>query len=169
MTNIALLCRFSIAKLSLQWYTLPIMKKTRGFSYIEVIIALALFAIAMLAVVPALAQAGRNMQFAEGAYSGHLQAQRIMLVVRDELTDDNATPATTKAAAITHADGDFDFSIWVFGRNAQSFHTIEEPDIDVAISGLTPTISSQTSTIIAVVWGDEGQILGRAIGMLYPN
>ena len=144
------------------------MKKTRGFSYIEVIIALALFAIALLALIPALTQAGRNMFFAERAYAGHLQAQRIMLVVRDALSND-ASPGDTKAAALNHAAGNFEFSVWVFGQNAQSFHTINEPDASVAISGLNPTMANHASTIVVVVWGDEGQIMGRAIGMLYPD
>jgi len=141
------------------------MKKTRGFSYIEVIIALALFAIALLAIIPALSQAGRNMMLAEESYMGHLQAQRIMLVVRDSMAD-GASSSAVRATALDYAAGDFEFSLWVFGRGQQHFHTIDEPDIDVAISGLNPAMTSQASTIIAVVWGENGQIAGRAIGIL---
>ena len=145
------------------WYTPPMNKKTRGFSYIEVIIALALFAIAMLAIIPALTQAGRNMQFAEGAYAGHLQAQRLMLVVRSSLAN-NRTPDEIRAAAISYAAGDFEFSVWISGGGAQDFHTIDNLDVSVSISA----VANNASVIKTIVWGDDGQIAGRAIGMLNP-
>ena len=142
------------------------MKKTRGFSYIEVIIALAIFAIAMLAIIPVLTQAGRNMLFAQETYAGHLQAQRLMLVVRDALAD-NVSQSDVRTRAISFAADDFEFSVWIFGQNAQAFHTIDEPDINAAISGLNATMSNYTSTIIVAVWGDDKQVMGRAIGILY--
>ena len=138
-------------------------KKSRGFSYIEVIIALALFAIAMLAIIPALSQAGRNMIFAQETYASHLQAQRIMLATRDALADGN----NPVESAILNSDG-LEFSIWVSGWHNLEFHSTVIPDASAVVTGLNPTMNSQASTIVAVVWGDEGQIAGRAIGMLYP-
>ena len=142
------------------------MKKTSGFSYIEVIIALALFAIAMLAIIPALYQAGRNMFFAEETYTGHLQAQRIMLVVRGSLADGKSLNEI-RADAISSAVEDLKFSVWIFGQNTRSFHTIDTPDANVTISGLNPRVSHNTSTIVAIVWGEDGQVAGRAVGMLH--
>ena len=139
------------------------LKKTRGFTYIEVIIALALFSIAMLAIVPTLSQAGHNITFAMEAYDGHLQAQRIMLTVRGALMDG----ADPEVRAIQHAPGNYEFSVWVFGRHAQEFHTVSEPDADVAVSGINMAMASRASTIVAVVWGEDGQVVGRAIGMVY--
>ncbi|MCL2378779.1 MAG: type II secretion system GspH family protein [Defluviitaleaceae bacterium] len=139
------------------------MKKTRGFSYIEVILAMALFAIAMLAIIPTLSQAGRNISFAMEAYDGHLQAGRVMLTVREALI--NGTDP--EEMAIQHASGRFEFSVWVFGRYAQEFHTIDEPDATVAVTGTNIAVTNHSSTIVAVVWGDDGQVVGRAIGMLY--
>ncbi|MCL2405724.1 MAG: type II secretion system GspH family protein [Defluviitaleaceae bacterium] len=134
-------------------------KKTRGFSYIEVIIALALFAIVVLAVIPTMSQAGRNMTFAVDAYDGHLQAQRIMLAVRDALA--SGTDPKTRVASIT---SNFEYSVWVFGRYAQEFHTIDTPDVSAAVAGTN--IALANSTIITVVWGEDGQVIGHAVGMV---
>jgi len=139
------------------------MKKTAGFSYLEILIALALFAIVLIAIVPALTQAGRNMVYAEGAYDSHLQAQRVMLVVRDALID-NADPVVATSSFI----GSIDFSFWVRGQNGINFHPRGEPEVDIAAIGSNYTINYQANTIIVVVWSEDGYIAGRAIGMLYP-
>jgi len=138
-------------------------KKTKGFSYIEVILAMALFAIAMLAVIPTLSQAGRNLVFAEGAYESHLQAQRMMITVRDALL----AGADPEAVATLYAAGSFEFSVWIFGRGEMEFHSINHPDADVSFTGVNLAMPSQGSTVIAIVWGNEGQLAGRAIGMVY--
>ena len=137
-------------------------KNTKGFSYVEVMIALALFAIAMLAIIPALSQAGRNLAFAESAYSSHLQAQRIMLAARTALYD-----GINPEADIRRVAGSSEFSVWVFGRHAWEIHSAGSPDADVSFAGINLAAPNMTSTVIAVVWGDDGQIAGRAIGMMY--
>jgi len=141
------------------------MKKTRGFSYVEVIIALALFAVVMLAVIPTMSQAGRNMAFALEAYDGHLQAQRIMLTVHDALLD-GANPEVRVAQI---AAGNAEYSVWVFGRYAREFHTIDNPDTSVAVSSINMAMTSRASQIVVVVWGEDGQVAGRAIGMVYSQ
>ena len=138
-------------------------KKTKGFSYIEVILALALFAIAMLAVIPTLTQAGRNLAFAEEAYNGHLQAQRIMLAARAALVN-----GTSPEADVRYIAGGSEFSVWVYGRNAQEIHSANSPaDADLSFTGINLADPNRASTIIAVVWGENGQAAGRAIGMVY--
>ena len=143
------------------------MKNTRGFSYIEVLIAMALFAIAMLAVIPTLSQSARNMTYAQDAYAGHLQAQRMMLVVRDALTDN----ADVRVSAINYAANRFEFSVWISGRNAQEIHSsycvIEGANASAVVTEINTTMSSHASTIITAVWCEDGHLLGRAIGMLY--
>ena len=140
------------------------MKKTKGFSYVEVIIAMALFAIALLAIIPALSQAGRNMQFAQEAYAGHLQAQRIMLDVRNALMEDDAD---LKAAVARYAASGFEFSIWVFGRGAQEIHSIGAPDADATVAGINIAMPNYASTIVVIVWNEDDRVAGRAIGMIY--
>ena len=137
-------------------------KKTKGFSYIEVILALALFAIAMLAIIPTLTQAGRNLAFAEEAYNGHLQAQRIMLAARAALMN-----GTCPEAAVRYIAAGWEFSVWVEGRNKQDFHSTNNPGATLSFNSINLAAPDRASTIIAVVWGENGQAAGRAIGMVY--
>lgn len=125
--------------------------------------ALALLAIVMAAVIPALYRAGRNLVFAEETYAGHLQAQRIMLGVRGALADGT----NPEASAARYAAGGLRFSVWIFGQHAQEFHSIAVPDADAAISGINMTMANYASTIIVVIWSSDGFVAGRAVGMLY--
>jgi prepilin-type N-terminal cleavage/methylation domain-containing protein len=54
-----------------------------GFSYIEIIIALALFGLLLMAALPLVNQSGRNIAYAQEGYATHLAAQSLMLAVRD--------------------------------------------------------------------------------------
>jgi len=137
------------------------MKKSRGVSYIELLIAMALFAIALLAIIPTLSQAGRNMQYAQEAYAGHLEAGRIMLVVRDALADGIDPTISAKASTAN----ELEFSFWIFGQNSMEFHTVNAPEASSAVSGTNAVMAAYASVIVAVVWGAEGQISGRAIGI----
>jgi len=142
------------------------MKKTRGASYIEIIVAMALFAIAMIAIIPTLTQAARNMTFAQEAYAGHLQAQRVMLVVRDALSQ-NQNPS---ARAMAYVSDGFEFSFWVHGVGGHEFHSPGAPTGPGAVSqilGLNTTMANHSLVIVTVVWSGDGQLLGRAIGVLY--
>ena len=143
------------------------MKKTRGFSYVEILIAMALFSIAMLAILPTLSQAARNLIFAHDNYSSHLKAQRIMLGVRDALMDD----MNPEASAVIYAANRFEFSFWVQGQVTMEFHSdisiFDGQNAVAAVMGKNSTMASNASTIIVVVWCEEGHIAGRAIGMLY--
>ena len=138
-------------------------KRAAGISYVELVVAMALFAIALLAIIPTLSQAAQNMVYAQDAYVGHLQAQRVMLVVRDALYG-GESPISSATQYVGEA---FDFSFWVFGTGAVEFHSAQGWDADVAISGLSTTMAAHSQTIKAIVWGEYGQVLGRAIGMLY--
>jgi len=139
------------------------VKNTQGLSYIEVIIGMALFAIALLAIIPTLSQAGRNMTFAQESYIGHLQAQRVMLVIRDALAND----VDPIERAVYNFANDFDFSFWIVGQNPREFHSIDVPYVDIEISGISTTMASHASIIVAIVWSEDKQVIGRAIGMSY--
>ncbi|MCL2571434.1 MAG: type II secretion system GspH family protein [Defluviitaleaceae bacterium] len=138
-------------------------KRTAGVSYIELLVAMALFAIALLAILPTLSQAARNMTFAQETYAGHLQAGRVMLTVRNALMN-NEDP---KARVAAYVAGDFEYSVWIFGQNAQDFHSYIAIDAHTAISGINATMQEHASTIVVVVWGEDGQIIGRSIGMMH--
>jgi len=138
-------------------------KKTHGLSYIEVIIALALFAIAMLALLPTLSQAGRNLSLAQDLYTSHLQAQRIMLTVRDALTDG----VSPEQRVLGYAAGNFEFSVWISGQGAREFHSSGAPNAGVSVAGINMVAANHASTIVAVVWNHDGRVAGRAIGMMH--
>ena len=125
--------------------------------------AMLLFSIAMLAIIPALTQAGRNMAHAQWAYAGHLQAQRLMLAARDAL-DNGQCPI---AAASQHANAPF--SLWIYGANTVEFHCQDAPEAENTVTGVTAAMANNASTIIVIVWGEDGQVAGRAIGMHYPR
>jgi len=141
------------------------MKKSKGFSYIEVLIAMALFAIAMLAVIPAMQQAGRNMIYAQEAYAGHLQAQNLMLVVRDAI----AEGVPPESRAMEYANGGFEFSVWVNNRWVHSDSSLEaeEPGVNAVLHSINTAVVNQASIIIVVVWCEDNRIIGRALGIQY--
>ena len=82
-------------------YKLVMNKKSSGFSYIEILITLTLFSVLIIVVLPTLLQGGRNMNFAETNYKGHLIAQEIMLITRDTIKDgENIESAITYHAIL---------------------------------------------------------------------
>jgi len=135
-------------------------EKPSGFSYPEILIAVMLFAIAIIAIIPLLTHAGRNMAFAHGAYGGHLKAQRMMLVVSDAITNGD-DPAL---AASIYAGGDASYSVWV---NGDVFSSACAPAAAVSLAGSSAIVLDHSVVIIAIVWCEDGQVLGRAIGMVY--
>jgi len=143
------------------WYNFP-MKKSGGFSYLEVLVALALFAIAIIAIIPVLTQAGRNMIYAEKAYDAHLQAQRMMLVIRDALIDGK----DPEIIVPDYTNWDFEFSFWV---NGVGTHSTPRSGADADAIGSNTTMVNHATTIIVVAWSEDGYVAGRAISMLYPR
>lgn len=128
----------------------------------EILIALSLFSIMLVAVLPSLLHAGRNMEFAKTYYEGHLNAQRIMLVARDAIWDGN----DPKAMVLDYtSDSDIDlYSVWIFGEDKNYFSTYGAPSMDVSIvSGLAP---AHKYTIVVVTWNEYGNMTGRAIGTI---
>jgi len=139
-------------------------KKRGGFSYIEILIALSLFAIAITAVFPSLLQAARNMEVAEGYYRAHLLAQGMMLAARDALADGSS--AQTAAADFAAANDMELYSIWILGQHADHFSVGDVPQTSVSLSGGVVS-SVGHSTIIVIVWNESGNMAGRAVGVLY--
>ncbi|MCL1882237.1 MAG: type II secretion system GspH family protein [Defluviitaleaceae bacterium] len=143
-------------------------KGNRGFSYIEIIVALSLFAILVLAALPLIYQAGRNFAFAEGGYQAHLSAQGIMLAVRDSQGETAA-----RAAAFEYAErlGVESFGVWIFGRHSGvaefSFGSECAPDAsDVSLTGLSGmAFSADASIVVVAVLDEHFNIVGRALGI----
>lgn len=140
------------------------MHKQSGFTYIEVIIGLALFAITLAAVLPVFSQAGRNMAYAQQGHVAHLRAQRIMLIVRDNLTDGSFANAQSEVLNFSANRDDFPFTVWVKNGAGDilSFSGGNVSNADVQVSGFVGT----QAMIVVVVWNEHGRIGGRAMGMV---
>ena len=141
------------------------LKKNGGFSYVEIIIALALFAVVVVAVFPALLQAGRNLAYAQEHYISHLSAQNIMLAVRDALVDgvDPEAVAEEYAAKL----GVNYFSVWVFGAVNVEIHGQNShlPGAGVDVLNMPEIMTAHSGLIISVIWNEYGNIAGRAVGV----
>jgi len=133
------------------------MKKTGGgFSYLEVIIAMAVFSVLLMAVLPLVAQARRNMTYAREGYAAHLAAQNIMHSVRDA---DGVVPVSMYAET---------YSVWIFDENGTEEIFFASPCAPPSSAFLDAdtTFLDGTRTIIVAVWHTSGNnhIVGRAIG-----
>jgi len=137
-------------------------KKRGGFSYIEIIIALAMFMILLAVALPSVLQSGRNMELAESHYGFHLSAQAIMLAVRDALQDGECPQNT--AAVYANKHGVNLYGVWVLGANGENmFYSDNVPNITVGIFG---EVLMGRDVVVVVVWNDIGYIAGRAVGVL---
>lgn len=139
------------------------MSKYRaGFSYLEILIALALFAIVLVAVLPTLLQAGRNMGYAESYYRGHLIAQELMLAVRDALVDGG----DVEYAAFDHAQlRDISYyRIWLSSENVAEIYVPDAPKTIINLHNELVPLSGYNTVIIVAVWNDDKNLIGRAFG-----
>ena len=144
---------------------------SRGFSYIEMLMALALFAIVLAAVLPTLAQAGHNMAYARSSYAAHLQAHNLMLAVRDTLAAlpppqrgcdyEVAHVAGHAAHGVAAAQGIGGFSIWLDDALLVAHHA---PEAAMYVTGFNMLGSRYLVTV--VVWDANHNPAGRAMGVL---
>jgi len=146
-------------------------KKSGGVSYIEMLIALSLFSVLLMAALPLLNQAGRNLAYAQDGYEAHLAAQGIMLAVRDALGEAsslNISSAEATASAYAARIGTEGYSVWIFSENAAeiSFGSPCVPAINLTLTGLSGmSFSGNTSVIVVVIWDEQLNITGRAVGV----
>lgn len=124
-------------------------KKRRGFSYVEMIVALGVFAMVVAVALPTIHQAGRNMYFAENYYRDNLQAQSIMLTVRHALNNGQDIYIATPPAF---------YRVWVDG--VLIICTNNVPDV---VLDLNTTATGQV--IVVAIFNQEGLITGRSIGV----
>jgi len=158
----------------------------RGFSYIEVLIALAIFSIALVAILPILAQSGRNQATANTHYAAHLQAQSLMYQVRHIITDDAPSGATALSntllqqirQTVTHSEsafiathGDFAFVVYlVQGNTATRVYNAHVPDRSFEPPASDPAAFDfsafpNRTGIVVFIYNAHGHLIGRAIGV----
>ena len=143
---------------------------TRGFSYMEMLIALGLFSILLMAALPLLNQASRNLAFAQDGYKNHLAAQNVMLSLRETLRESQETPhdsalLSTLTESYATQFGAESFSVFLW-RNDESIstHSPHAPEINAALHGFT-SLCPYTTVISVLVFNEFGAISGRAIGI----
>ncbi|MCL2841256.1 MAG: hypothetical protein FWE05_10845 [Defluviitaleaceae bacterium] len=144
---------------------MKILQNDNGFSYIEILIALAFFSIIFTGSLMVLNQSGRNLAYAREGYTAHLSAQRLMIASREAFENKQSL-----AAAISHYADTMEveaYSVWVFNTNTMVYqiHTPNAPHVNFTPSGLSSfLIYEQSHVIVTVIWNEHGNISGRAIG-----
>jgi type II secretory pathway pseudopilin PulG len=141
--------------------------KTRdGFSYMEIIIATALFSIVFAAVLPVISQASRNLAYAQSGYEAHLHAQSLLLTIRDATAIHTEPHTNLEEIARVHSEarGNFPFTVWLIGGagDTRTFASPHAPTASAQISGIS--LSGNQTAIVVVVWGEQGRIAARAVG-----
>jgi len=141
------------------------MNKSRaGFSYVEILIALALFAIALVAILPTLLQAGRNLGYAESYYRGHLTAQELMFTVRDALIDGTDIEYTVfdhaQLREISY------YRVWLIGQNDAEIYIPGAPKVAIDLQNELVPLAGHSTVIIVAVWNGDRNLIGRAFGVV---
>ncbi|MCL2372329.1 MAG: hypothetical protein FWC78_02885 [Defluviitaleaceae bacterium] len=132
-----------------------------GFSYIEIVMAVALFLLLAAMAAPAINQGVRNMEFAQSRHGAHLAANGLMLAVRDAVAaGQDANTAALQAAARHDASS---FRVWVIGSNPREIASPGAPSaaVDAIITGAQP----MGSVVVAIIFDAEGNVAGRSVGM----
>jgi len=137
------------------------MNRNNGFSYVEIMVATAVFAIALLAVLPLLSHAGRNMAAARNGYIAHLHAHNLMLTVRDALAE--GTDPEAAALHYSTVRGGVSFTLWLTGGVTRTVSSPDAPTAEAHIPIQSPVFNRTVITV--VVWGENNVIQGRAVGI----
>jgi len=138
-------------------------KQQKGFSYIEILIALALFSILIVAALPTLIQATRNMSVAQAHHQHHLAAQSIMLAVRDSLLDGGNLEHAAQVVADIH--GIEFYTVSIVGENATIFGPYGSPGANILLTSELTIPLETASFVVVAVWNNEGTPTGRAVGV----
>jgi type II secretory pathway component PulJ len=148
------------------------MKRGGGFSYMEMLIALGIFALLLMAALPLLNQAGRNLAFAQDGYASHLAAQSLMLSLRESLAKSapegtlNSELVRSVAEAYASQVGAESYSvfIWRTGEPPISAHSPCAPEIYATLHGLY-SLCPKARVISVLIFNEFGAVAGRAVGV----
>ena len=126
------------------------MKQKNGFTYIDVIVAAAIFSIAAISIFAVLNQSFRNMNIAKERHMAHLNAQSIMLIARD-----NASPNLSSFN---------DYTIWFIDNNIRYITDMNDPG---PVPSFNANMLYNGTMIIVIIWDKHGNIAARAKGMSF--
>jgi type II secretory pathway pseudopilin PulG len=125
----------------------------KGITYIETLIALAVFCIALMPLLSGLYGAYRNAAYAKEEYEAHLQAQQLMVTARDafEQNADASEAIETYTVRLSH------YGVWV--DNVLIAGQGELPDVIATLNGLSGRL------ITVIVWAEGSETHGYAYGI----
>lgn len=142
------------------------MNRRGGFSYAEVIIALAVFLIAAAPVFPSLSQARKNAAFARERYESQSLAdslvQSVKRLINEGALTDSAAPGSFSQTVIPSP---FTFGFWVRGAENAEYLSPGAPEYTVNVTAGAESLTTGASVIITAVWDGEGKLAGRAVGV----
>ena len=140
-------------------------KNHKGFSYVEILVALGLFALMLGATLPLIFQAGRNMNFSETSYANHLLAQEKLDIVRAAIIQQQSIDA--QVASFAYANEIYAFGVWVFGAISHEFIADTMPQLMPQIQITYAGCGAGGATVIVVICDRNGNISGRAVGRVW--
>ena len=157
-------------------------KPQGGFSYLEILIAGAVFAVVSVVAIQSVLQAGWNLALAERNHAAHLGAQHVMLGVRDFVTDEAMTYGITNIshhdfseAVSTYAslNGLDRVSVWIRGavhlevHFSEGFAISDAPIFSTAFSDTRAAFIGHSAAIYVITWNEHGHISGYAVGVAH--
>ena len=146
-------------------------KYTGGFSYIEMLVAMGLFLLVLLAVLSFTAATGQNLRTAREIYQKSLAANGIALYVRDMLL----RYQEINKDSIHHAANRFSikyYAVYIFDANGNNILGTHENNKPVFVYGFDELALSKGGFVIFVVTKNSSlHPVGRAvhIALKTPN
>ena len=135
------------------------LNKSKGISYVEVLVAMGLLVILLAGALPMLQQAGRNMQFAQSHYEGHLLAQSMAIHIRMGL--ENGQSPEHIGATFAHQHGVDGYQVWLLGQSPAQFGTGESITVDMPINQLLP----HQHLVVVAILNVDGDMIGRGVSI----
>ena len=143
------------------------MRKKNGFTFIEILVALALFSIVLLVALSLTIAVVQNLGVAESHGQKNLAANGMALAVRESLS---MSKSVTSSAIQGFANrfGVQDYSVFVFSPNGT--HTLGSPFHSRAtvgnftISGFAPFVKGNNSRVVVVlIHNNYGKVVGKSL------
>lgn len=123
----------------------------------EVLVALALFAMLLTVTLPAVLQSARNQNLAEERYTHQLAAQAVMLAVRDAAIAGECVRDAAQSIPLY----EIWYGVWVFNGSEYIFYYPQAPHTSISITTAIPY-----GIVVVAVFNEYGEMAGRAVGVL---
>ena len=146
------------------------MRKKNGFSYIEILVALALFSTVLLVALPLTLAVVQNLGAAESRGQKNLAASGMALAVRDSIArNKNVTSSTIIGFA--NRFGVENYSVYIFlpnGTHARGSPFHSKPLVcNFSMVGFEPFVKGNDSLVVVVLVRSEyGVVVGKSLQLV---